>query len=304
MGRIDAAQFYGVVVPTVTPLNEREEVQLDELKKVNQHMIDGGVHGLFPLGTTGEFARLDDDQKEQVAKITVEQAAGKLPVYIGVGDTGTRKVLRNIKRAESWGADVIVSTLPYYYPVRDVKEQLQFFEAIADSTHLPIMLYNIPSTIGVNISIDVVEQMARKANVIGIKDSSGSFDYIQACLKIKSESDQPFQVFVGEEKLSKDGLWNGADGLVPSLGNVLPKLFAELFDACVDKDEAKANELQKELLQINRFNQLGDSWMGALIFRKKMLGMMGLCSDYVSKPSLAMDDSHVEEIRAIIQKWA
>ncbi|MEF2245516.1 MULTISPECIES: dihydrodipicolinate synthase family protein [unclassified Paenibacillus] len=304
MERLDGRKLQGIVVPTVTPLNEREEVQLDALRKLNEHMMKGGVHGLFPLGTTGEFARMDDEQKEQVARVTIEQAAGRVPVYVGVGDTGTRKVLRNMKKAHSWGADVIVSTLPYYYPVNDEREQLQYFEAIAASTDLPVMMYNMPATVGVNIAPSVVERLSHVPNIIGIKDSSGNYDYIHACLRIKKASSQVFQIFVGDESLSARALLAGADGLVPSLGNVFPKLLVQLYEACAAKEHERAEDLQQELSIINQFNKVGDSWLGALILRKKLLSMMGLSPEKVSHPSLAMDSAADDKLDRFIKKWA
>lgn len=300
--KLDLNEVRGVVVPTITPLNEREEVEAGQLKRLVNHIVAGGVHGLFPLGTTGEFARLDEKQKEIAARTTIETNDKRVLIYMGVSDTGLNKTLRNIRLAESWGADIIVTTLPYYYPVFDLQEQLQFLEAVADSTELPIMLYNIPQTVGAPIHLDAIQTISRKPNIIGLKDSSGNFDYLTQCLERNVKDG--FRMMIGDESLSMKGLLAGSHGLVPSLANVFPKLLVRLYGACMAGDAAEAEKRQAELDEINQLNRCGESWLGPLIVRKKALSLMGICSGNMSKPSLEMEEERIERLQEYIAEYA
>jgi 4-hydroxy-tetrahydrodipicolinate synthase len=291
----------GVVVPAATPLTEDEQVDETAMAKLVSHMIEGGVHGLFLLGTTGEFARLDDVQKRKAGEAAVEAIGGRVPVYIGVSDAGARKVKQNIRMAEQLKADVIVCTLPYYIPVRHPREQLHFFETVLGETDLPVMLYNIPATVNAEISLEVVEKASRKPNMIGIKDSSGNLGYLKKLVEMRPKPE--YKVLVGDESLSAKGLLSGGDGLVPSLANVFPKLFVDLYKRCAAGDEEGAMRLQSRIDEINQWNKCSDSWLGALIFRKKALSMMGIGSERLAEPYLRPDSEMAKRMEIAIGQF-
>lgn len=275
----------GVIVPIVTPLRDGESIDTAGLVKLLKHIVGGGVHGIFCLGTTGEFARLDEGQTREVIGTTVQAVGGKVPVYCGVGDCGTSKVLRNMRAAEGLGADVMVVTLPYYFPVRDPREQMVFFEQVIGSTDHPVILYNMPATIGSVIDLGVVEKLARKPNVLGIKDSSGELPYLQRLLAIKAGGN--LRVLVGDESIAVAGLRLGADGVVPSLANVFPRLFVNLYDACSGGSGKRADELQERINRINAgLNDTSPSWLSSLGWKKKALETMGICAARLTQPFL------------------
>jgi 4-hydroxy-tetrahydrodipicolinate synthase len=301
MWMIEADAIRGVVVPVATPLAEDESVDERALARLIAHLTEGGVHGLFLFGTTGEAARLDDEQKRAAAEAAIAANGGRLPVFFGVSDCGTRKVIRNIRWAERMGADVIVCTLPYYFPVRDPREQLAFFEAVLGSTELPVMLYNIPSTINAEIDPEVVRKLSGVSNMIGIKDSGGNAEYLRRLTELAGEGG--FKVLVGDESLSLQGLRMGAHGLVPSLANVWPALLVDLYESCLRGDDKKAEYLQARLDEINRFNDCSQSWLSALIFRKKALSMLGICGEKLAEPYLKPDEETVRRMEAAIRRW-
>jgi dihydrodipicolinate synthase/N-acetylneuraminate lyase len=284
----------------VTPLDENEDVDVQALRRIVRHIVDHGPHGIFVLGSTGEFSRLEDEQKRIACEVCIQEVSGKAPVYVGVSDCGTKKVISHIRMAETLGADVIVCTLPYYYPIHDEEEQMLFFRQVIETTHLPVLLYNIPATIGLSIRLSVIERLAATRCIVGIKDSSGDMAYFSQIMAIKKKTG--LIVFAGAEKIMKDALFMGADGTVPALGNVFPRLLTDLYDACMAGDKCLAEILQNKIDEITRFNACTNSWQGIIAFRKKALSLMGLCSDRLTEPYLRIDDEKVNEIARMLEE--
>ena len=138
----------GIIVPLLTPVNEDESINNDALERLINYVIEGGVDAIFVMGSSGEFARFDTDFRFQTIRAAVEIVNGRVPVYAGVSDCGTRRVLRHVENAEKAKADAVVVTLPYYFPIRNDDEAYQHFSLVAANTGLPVVLYNIPSTCG------------------------------------------------------------------------------------------------------------------------------------------------------------
>jgi 4-hydroxy-tetrahydrodipicolinate synthase len=274
MGDLNYNHIKGVVVPMITPFDRDENIDVKALKKLTNYLIMNGVHGIFIFGTSGEFTRLYEEQKELIAKTVIDETRGRVPLYFGVSGGGTRMVLNNIRKAEEWGADVIVCTLPYYYTLRSRYEQLSFYESVTGSTNLPIILYNIPDNVGCNILPDVIEKIYLKDNVAGIKDSSGSEDYLKEIMSLREKE---FKIFIGSETLIIYGLMRGAHGLVPSIGNVFPGMTVELYNACMNKDMERAMSIQKKIDDINQLNKAIKSTLGVIFLRKYLLNMIGIC---------------------------
>jgi dihydrodipicolinate synthase/N-acetylneuraminate lyase len=277
----------GIIVPIVTPLDDHEQLDTRGMRKLIRHILDGGAHGIFCLGTTGELARLEEDTIRNVISVTTEEVAGKVPVFVGVSDCGTRKVLRNMREAEKLGADALVVTLPYYFPVRGASEQFAFFEEILEGAGSPLVLYNMPATIGASIEVPVVEALAQKPNVLGIKDSSGDIGYLRRLLHVRAKG--TLCVLVGDERIASAGMAMGACGVVPSLANVFPRLLVGLYEACLRNDAKEAAALQSRIDGINdSLNGCTASWLSSVCWKKKALQMMGICGDTLTAPSLRL----------------
>jgi len=296
---IGSESLKGIIVPIATPLDEREQVDVPGTRKLIRHILDGGVHGIFCLGTTGELARLDAENVQKVIRASKEAIAGKVPLYVGVSDCGTKKVLRNMRAAEDLGADALVVTLPYYFPVRSAAEQLDYFSRIAESTRHPIILYNMPATVGASIELSVVESLAGKSNVMGIKDSSGDIAYLKQLLGVQARG--TLRVLVGDERIASEGLRLGADGVVPSLANIFPRLMVGLYEACRENDAAKVSALQARIDGINdSLNGCTSSWLASLGWKKKALQMMGICGDRVTEPFLRLPEETDTTLRKML----
>ena len=293
----------GVITPLLTPIHQNESVNYEEMKVLIDYVIAGGVDAIFIMGSTGEFARFDENIRSEIISRCIQMVAGRVLVYAGVADTGLMSVLRNVKHAEQAGADVLVVTLPYYYPIYNDDEAYSFFSSVAAATKLPIMLYNIPSTCGANISIEVIEKLFHIDNIIGIKDSSGDLNRIHQLLKQFKNRGKNFAVTVGDESLCYEGLKAGADGIVPSLANPYPKLLSELYRSAMKKDEARLKELCDIMNDMNRLNRYSSAWMSPNVWRKKALAHLGICSEYCTKPYVAIDSQVDQEIIKTIELY-
>ena len=293
----------GVIPPLVTPINADESVNYDHLKNVVDHVIDGGVDAVFINGSTGEFPRFTFETRTKLVAETVKIAAKRVPVLAGVSDAGLTHVLKNVKEAEKAGADALVVTPPYYYPVWNDDEAYSFFIAVAESTSLPVMLYNIPSTCGASISLDLVERLFPVKNIIGIKDSSGDRARLLDSIKRFKNRDKDFAVVIGAEELSYDGLKAGADGLVPSMGNPFPKLWSALYRASRDGNDARLKELCDLVNAMNTGNKFSDAWLTALVWRKKAMQHMGICNEYCTRPYVPVDDKADIGIRKSVETY-
>lgn len=217
----------GVTPPLVTPFSADGSIDEAAYRSVIDHAIDGGVRGLFPCGTTGEFASLSAGERTRVIEIAVDAADGR-PVLAGAAGTHVGDVVAAIESAADVGATAAVVTPPYFHTANDPDGNLAFFRAIADRSPLPLLLYNIPSCTGAPIDPGTVTTLAAEDAYVGIKDSSGDFGYF---LRLLRETPDSFAVLQGFDNLLIPSLRAGADGGIHALSNVIPSIFAEAYDA-------------------------------------------------------------------------
>lgn len=237
----------GVTPPLVTPFDgpDGERIDHDALADVVAHAVDGGVAGLFPNGTTGEFASLTAAERAAVVETTVANAAD-CPVLAGVADTAVADVLTHADRAADAGADAAVVTPPYFHAESGEGGNRRFLERVADDAPLPVFVYDIPSCTGNPLSADTVVALADHPNVVGMKDSSGDFSGFCRLLR---ETPDGFVVLQGFDALLLPSLRMGATGGVHALSNVVPSAFAELARLAQaeggEADPARANALHE-----------------------------------------------------------
>lgn len=213
----------GVWIPLITPFKDGQ-VDLTSYRRLIEHYIACGVAALFPLGTTGEAPTLDDDEADEIVAATVDVAAGRLPVFAGIGGNDTRKVIKTIRRLERFDFAGIVSVCPYYSrPSQDGMRQ--HFSAIADATDRQIVIYNIPYRTSVNLANDTLLRLAERRNIIGVKDSSGN---IAQSLELLARKPAGFSVLTGEDPLYFTMLCNGADGGILAAAHLATRRFVEI----------------------------------------------------------------------------
>lgn len=231
------SQLEGVTCPTVTPFRDGD-VDEDALADLVASLVDGGVDGLFPCGTTGEFASLTAAERARVFELTVDYAEGT-PVLAGAGATSVAETLSHVEAAADAGADAAVVVPPYFHGANDPAGERAFFEAVGDEADLPLLLYNIPSCTGAPISPEVVASLTTHETYIGLKDSGGDLGYF---LRLLRETPEEFLLLQGFDNLLLPSLRMGADGGVNALSNVLPELFAELYESADDERADRIHE--------------------------------------------------------------
>jgi len=228
--------FKGVYVATVTPMTANSEVDYDMLGKYNDHLVNSGVHGLIPLGSTGEFYALTPDERRDVLKGTIEAAAGRVPVVAGTNASSTADVIEYSKQAETLGADGLLLAAPYYsLPTHD--ELYEHFKAVNDAVGIPIMLYNYPGRTGVDLTPDFVERLTDLGNVKYIKESTGDVTRISELIKRLGDR---IGVFCGADLVPVEAFTLGAIGWVGGIANVLPKAHVKLYDLAVVQGDIPA----------------------------------------------------------------
>src|SRR5690606_29462722 len=215
----------GIVVPLVTPVDSKEEIDEAGLKRLIDFMVDGGIHGVFVMGSTGEVARFDESQWLRAVELGVEYTAGRTKVYVGAMMPGLEQSLKRVRLAESVGADVVVLTPGFYYPLSQ-SEMVGYFTRIAEASRLPVCLYNIPQYTQSVVQPETLANVAERVPVAGIKDSSGDIGLLTDYLEVAKDRGLP--VLVGSESILAEALRRGAAGAVPSLGNVFPKLLVDV----------------------------------------------------------------------------
>ena len=289
-------RFEGIFSPTVTPLDEKERV--DERGFVNQlnRLINNGIHGIYLLGTSGEFTTLTNTERERAMDIAIKAIGGRVPVICGVMDTSTQRVIQNIEIAEQFGVDAVAATPGYYYTSTDDADLIEFYQTVAASTQLPVFVYNIPSTVKTFIKPEVVVQLAEACeNIIGIKDSTGDWTNCLNLLALLGDRTD-FTIMLGSHTALGAALLFGADGGVVSISNVAPKQSVALYNAAKARDIDELHRLQKWLLRLSKMYTYGQGVSGM----KACLEILGVCSAHTTSPLLPLTDTEKAELRELL----
>jgi len=234
----------GIIPAMVTPFATDDKINEQSLRQLTNYLIEGGVHGLFAVGSQGEFWALDADEKRQVFEIVIDETRGRVPVYAGTGAVTTREAIQLTQIAEEVGADAVSVLTPFFLSLNQ-DELVDFYTEIADSTSLPVILYNNPGRTGINISVETVVKLARDVdNIISIKDSSGD---LQLSAEYIRRTGDDFHVLMGRDTLIYGGLLYGAAGSIAASANVKPSLLVEIYDAFMEGDLKRSLEAQRAL---------------------------------------------------------
>lgn len=236
----------GVIVPILTPIDAEEKIDEAKLRKQVDFVIDGGVSGILAYGSNGEFYMIEEDEMERGLKIMIDQAAGRVPVYMGIGAISTKKACRLAKMGVANGAYGISVLQPMFLKPNE-EELFCHFKTIADSVpDKPMLLYNNPGRVNYTLSANLVERLAREvSNIVGMKDTSG--DITQTEEFIRRTRDTGFKVFGGKDTLLYASLCHGAVGGVCTTANFMPELIVDIYNKYVAGDIAGSLEAQFKL---------------------------------------------------------
>jgi len=284
----------GVIPPIITPVDANENVDEEGLKRVIDYVIDGGVHGVFVLGSNGEFYGLDFENQKKAIEITIKHVNKRVPVYAGASAITTKGCIRLARVAEVAGADAITVLTPMFITPNE-EELYNHFVAVAKSTKLPVLLYNNPGKTNNNISVSLVERLAKIENIIGIKNTSPNFvqtvEYIRVTKNIEN-----FKVLGGIDYLIYATLAYGGAGCIAGTANVAPRLVVDIYDKYMSGDYKGAMAAQYKLIPLRNAYNYGTF----PVVMKDCLNLMGLNVGDPIKPVEHCTEEQLEKIKKVL----
>jgi 4-hydroxy-tetrahydrodipicolinate synthase len=261
----------------ITPLTADEGLDRPAVRRMVDFLIDGGVHGLFILGSIGEGPYLRPSVRQELAEATVEAAAGRVPVIAGILETSTARVIDEMHSLSGRGLAGYVATAPYYFGGFNDGELFDHFRRVAEAADLPVLLYNIPQNTKVPLKADLVLKLAEVPNIAGIKDSSGDWPEVQAILHYRNR--ERFVVLQGNQSMCAVSLLAGADGLVPGHSNVYPRLLVDLMAAGLRRDIDALFAYQAQLDKLVKLRGRASTYTFKIVTKA-----LGLTEDHTSSP--------------------
>ncbi|MCL2617034.1 MAG: dihydrodipicolinate synthase family protein [Defluviitaleaceae bacterium] len=285
----------GIIPPIVTPFKDDGSINEPVLRDVIEFLIKGGVHGIFPMGTTGEFYAIGGGEYQRLLEVTVEAVGGRVPVYAGCNDITTRGSIKLVKMAEKAGVDAISVLTPMFISQTQA-ELYAFFKTIAEDSSLPIVLYNNKPKTNINIDPATVAKLAEIENIVGIKDSTGDFTNTIEYLHLTRSNDN-FHVVLGRDTLIYAGLCHGATGAIASCANVAPRVVADIYDKYMAGDHAGALEAQFNLTPLRLACNMGT--FPAVI--KEGMSMQGLPVGKCLEPIAELLPTQKEELGRVLK---
>jgi 4-hydroxy-tetrahydrodipicolinate synthase len=274
----------GIIPPLATPLQSFDTLDVPGLEKLVEHILGGGVHALFILGTTGEGPALSYRLRHELIERVCRQVASRVPVLVGITDPSYAESLRVAEHAAVNGAAAVVAAPPFYFPMTQA-DLLRLIESLARDSALPLYLYNQPELTKTHFEAQTVAEAAENPKVWGLKDSSGAISYLKQVLALVAGKHPDFSVLVGPEHLLAEALLCGAHGGVPGGANIFPKLPATLYQMFLEGRTDEMHQVQNQMIEIgSAIWNAGEAETGYLSRLKCALSVLGLCSGLPSWP--------------------
>lgn len=283
----------GIIPAMVTPFNQDESLNEGALRDLTQHLVAGGVHGLFAVGSQGEFWALEFEEKQRIIEIVVKEAGGRVPVYAGTGAPTTREAVRLTRMAAAAGA-AAVSVITPYFVGPNADELFDHYSRIAAASAVPVLLYNNPGRTGVNLSPDLVSRLSAIGNIVGVKDSSG--DMTQTGEYIR-RAKPGFAVLAGRDTMILSTLLYGGTGAIAATANVAPRLIVEIYDAFMAGDMKRALDAQYRLAPLRIAFEMGSF----PVVIKDALELMGIAAGPARGPIKSIGDDRKTRLREIVR---
>jgi 4-hydroxy-tetrahydrodipicolinate synthase len=287
-------KFHGVAPALVTPMLADGQVDYKALKRLIQHVTDGGVDYLVVHGTTGESATTDRNEKKAILDFIKENNSKNLPIVYGLGGNNTPNVVQALKNIDFQGVDAILSVCPYYNKP-GARGVIAHYTAIADASPVPVIMYNIPGRSGINMSSSTTLTLAQHPNIIGIKEASC---IIEQCMEIYKDKPEDFLLISGDDVQAVPTIACGGVGIISVIANAIPAKFTELIHAAMDGDFLKARTMLGSFLAIDPLLYEEGNPVGV----KKILELKGICSSDVRLPLMKTSDELGERMQVVITK--
>jgi len=280
----------------VTPLSDHDTLDVAGLERLIEHILGGGVHGLFILGTTGEGPSLSYHLRLDLIERVCRQVKGRVPILVGVTDTSFAESVNLADYAADHGASAVVLAAPYYFPARQ-PELIEYVEHIAAAISLPVFLYNMPSHTKVGFELETVRRALDLPNIVGLKDSSGQMVYFHEVRQLIQ--DRPnFTLLVGPEQLLAESVLLGGHGGVSGGANLLPRLYVDLYEAAAAGDLQRARQLHERVMLISTTLYTVGKYGSAFIKGVKCaLSCLGICNDVLAEPFQRFRDAERQQVQ-------
>ncbi|WP_125610212.1 dihydrodipicolinate synthase family protein [Specibacter cremeus] len=301
-----ASRFQGVIPPVITPRTADGAIDVPSLENVTRHLLDGGVSGLFVLGSSGEVTHMTNAERDLALRTVAGVNAGQVPLLVGAVEQTTNRVIEEARRVVSLGADGVVVT-SQYYAVSNAEENARHFRAVAASVDVPVFAYDVPVRTHFKLPVDLLVELGRDGVIAGVKDSSGD-DVSFRQLLLAARDIPNFDIFTGHEVVVDGALLGGAQGVVPGLGNVDPAGYRRLYDAAVAGDWAGAAAEQDRLADVfnivytPKAGRLSGNAAGLGAFKTALVLMGVIKTNVMSAPMLSLDAGETAAVKAILAR--
>ncbi|MBI2953342.1 MAG: 4-hydroxy-tetrahydrodipicolinate synthase [Chloroflexi bacterium] len=286
--------FSGSYVALITPFKDGR-VDVARLRELVEFQIANGTNGLVPCGTTGETATMTEEEDELVIGTVVEVAAGRVPVLAGTGSNDTRKAIQYTRNAERVGANGALVVAPYYNKPTQEGVYLHY-KAIAESTDLPIVMYNIQGRTGINMAPETIARLAQIENIIGVKEASGNLEQIANVVKLCGPA---FDVLSGDDTLTLPIMAVGGVGVISVVANIYPRPVADMCAAFLQGDLKRARERYFHLFGLCKAMFIETNPIPV----KTAAALMGMCSPELRLPMSPMAEGNVRKLQEVLQEY-
>lgn len=290
-------KYQGIIPPMITPLKDRDTLDVEGLERLIHRMIDGGVSGIFALGTTGEAPSLSYSLRKAVVEHTCRIVGGRVPVLVGITDTSLVESVQLAKQSAEFGADAVVASAPFYFPAGQ-PELREYIEELLPELPLPLMLYNMPALTKTFFNREVITWALDQDQIVGLKDSSGDLVYFRKMLRLARGQRPDWSFLVGPEELLGETVLLGGDGGVNGGANLHPRLYVDLFNAARGGDLETTRNLSEQVLTLSEsLYTVGQHGSAIIKGIKCSLSILGICDDFMAPPFHRFQEAERDLIR-------
>ncbi len=289
----------GIIPPLISPLKARDELDQKGLERLVEHVLSGGVHGLFLLGTTGEAPSLSYRLRRELIERVSAVVAGRVPILVGITDTSFVESVHLAEHASKAGAQALVLSTPYYFPAGQT-ELARYVENLVPELPLPLILYNMPSLTKVWFEIETLQRLSAIPQIIGLKDSSGDMGYFEKAIGLKNLRPD-WSIMIGPEAKLPESMRLGGDGGVAGGANIFPKIFVDCYEACVAGNQVRIDEMQTAINALQQIYEVGKYASKYIKATKCCLSLLGICDDFMAEPFDRFRAQERERVRVILE---
>ncbi len=292
-------RLQGIIPPVATPLAAQDELDIDGVDRLIEHLVQGGVHGLFILGSCGEGPSLSYRLRREMIARVCERTNGRAPVLVGITDSSFTESIALAEFAEDAGATAVVASAPYYFAPSQT-ELSGYVQRLHEEVPLPLVLYNMPGLTKVTFELATLTELIELPKLMAIKDSSGDLDYYTSVAQLLSEQRPDMSLLIGPEHLLAASMQCGGAGGVHGGANLFPQLFVQWYEALRDGEFENALQLESVVSELQAIYQVGSGHSAVPKALKAGLKHLGICSDLPALPFERFNANHRARIADVL----